>query len=184
VYSWNRLHAILADLFCIVTDIPNKDIALAIWNCVQSDSSQRKMLRAAAAKFPDDSFERDELLWILDSIDRHLANKRNDAIHAPLGINTKIVGDNDPEHSVNPDINSGSRRAKNLSVKSDILAEFRNYSNQSEQLADHAHALCGYIFWKDKVTEMPFPDRPILQESAPQKNHTGSARPQKAPKQS
>jgi hypothetical protein len=45
--SWNALQESFAELFCIVTGMPNNRIPSAIWHSIRSDKTQRDILTAA-----------------------------------------------------------------------------------------------------------------------------------------
>jgi hypothetical protein len=136
VYAWNDMQEKLVGLFCAVTKIPTSAIPKAIWHSTPSDLAQRNMLRAATEVNPAiNDAEREDILWLLNKINRSLSVKRNDAIHAPLIFWTNALG-----ISVEPSDYSLSPRAQSLKGK-DILKEFTWYRQTAEALADYADAM-------------------------------------------
>lgn len=93
IYGWNHLQEELANLFWRVTGIKNGAIPFAIWHSTPSDHNQRMMLRAATeVTYARNKEAREAIIWLLDRIDNSLRHKRNDAIHAPLVLNTDALG--------------------------------------------------------------------------------------------
>lgn len=90
VYSWNKLQAVLGDLFLAVTKTEHA-MGQAIWHSITSDSAQRNILRASVKASLDPFFAtdrcpvREDILWILEIAD-HIASERNDAVHVPFDI--------------------------------------------------------------------------------------------------
>jgi hypothetical protein len=92
--SWNTFQEELGRIFAEVIGVPRR-VALAVWYSTRSDRSQRAMLKAAVAasegggwnaRFPK---AREDLLWLLGEANK-LAEDRNDAIHAPIAIETDV----------------------------------------------------------------------------------------------
>ncbi|HWX76078.1 MAG TPA: hypothetical protein VNY32_01305 [Candidatus Acidoferrales bacterium] len=121
VHHWNQLQERLGKLFAAVTG--KGKVALAIWYAPLSDRTQRDMLTAAIKQTSDDEWNRysstakADILALVSEADS-IADRRNDAIHAPvsLAINKrKLV--------VIPIYFHGNRRALKLRDK-DIITEF------------------------------------------------------------
>ena len=87
--EWNGLHDLFAKIFAAIVGPSNTNIPLAVWNSVTSDSSQRRMLDAAASSWvkfhPNESVVFNEIKWLLDRSGA-LSEKRNNAIHAPMRV--------------------------------------------------------------------------------------------------
>lgn len=90
VYSWNKLQAVLGELFLAITKI-ERTMGQAIWHSITSDSAQRNILRVSVKASVDPFFStdrcpvREDILWILEMAD-HIASERNDAVHVPFDI--------------------------------------------------------------------------------------------------
>jgi hypothetical protein len=137
VFEWNRLHENLCELFGDFGR--HRGTAFAVWHSTPSDRTQREMLKAAIAA--DDSSEhlrskfRDDVLWLLEKMDR-LAARRNDAIHAPLiFVNHSATGGF--EVHIEPNDDSGNPRALQLLGKP-LLPEFKWYRDHLGRLASFA----------------------------------------------
>jgi hypothetical protein len=48
VMAWNEYHEIFGEIFAGLFTKSHAETSLAIWNCLDSDRTQRKLLRAAA----------------------------------------------------------------------------------------------------------------------------------------
>ncbi len=75
VFTWNNLHERLGDLFWAILGGHNGAVPLAIWHSIDSDRTQRKVLKAAtvAAVFVRKDLERnaqcrDDILWLIKRI--------------------------------------------------------------------------------------------------------------------
>jgi hypothetical protein len=177
VYAWNQLQDHLSELFWAVTGITNGAIPLSIWNSVQSDRSQRHMLRVAAQaradaaldKFPHSTLGK-EIIWLLCEVDK-LANQRNNIVHSPYILVTWPA----PMRLI-PVTFRGNRLAKNLKNK-DLLNEFRWGTATAVALAIYTRQLTRCI----RAALAPLPDRPRLPnrgEKSRQKRATRRSRPQ------
>jgi len=179
VLAWNAMHDLLAELFWVVTGIPNGKIPLDIWHSIKNDWSQRDILRATTnAAFAGESGEhrriREEIKWLLDRINS-LAEQRNNAIHAPLIF---VRQSTDPSvGTIIPATFFGNPRAKNL-VGKDLLKEFNWYRQMAVVLGSHALRLKFYL---RKVEGAPWPDRPLL-PSLGQKNALRDPHPRRKTK--
>jgi hypothetical protein len=157
VHEWNHLQEDLGKLFCMVAGIDHR-IGLAIWNSLASDRGQRDMLRATI-----EAAERDEewsekfpkakagIEWLLGEADR-IADRRNDAIHAPCSI---VAGEGDFEIIAVSFF--GNKRAKKLRGK-DILREFSWYESSAEALKQHVRD----VIFALSDARVPWPSKPRM----------------------
>ena len=154
VAEWNFLHDSLAYLFWQTTGIFNGSIPLAIWNSTNSDLSQRKMLKAVAEeRYAHDKSPREEILWLISKIDTALANRRNDATHAPVATRYSKG-----EVSIVPVDDAGNPRAKGL-VGKDVIKEIVWYRKMAAVLNEYAIDLHSALV-PDKGRSLP--PRPLL----------------------
>jgi len=151
-HSWNHLHEELGKVFCAVTQL-ELTIGMAIWHGLRSDAGQRDILKGAveaAARDPEwvdlHPGAEDGVLY-LTSKTQGLANKRNDAIHAPCDVIP--AGD----FEIRPITFFQNQRAQSLRGK-DILKEFEWYERTADALRRHAtecrFALDGQLPWPDE----------------------------------
>lgn len=134
-HSWNHLHEELGKVFCALTGL-DLSIGMAIWHSLKSDRSQRDILEGAlnsaacssewTERFPS---AKKGVLYLLNEIN-NLADRRNNAIHAPCTI---IPGDIE----IVPLTFFGNERARRLHGK-DILEEFTWYEKSADALKAHA----------------------------------------------
>ena len=135
-HAWNYLQEALGHLFTQVTGFGSK-IPYAIWYSSNNDRTQRQMLRAAIEALPEDHWgsrlprARDDIIWLIDEADK-VANKRNDAIHAPCSITISARG-----FEITPEYFFGNPRARSLKKKN-ILKEFAWYELSAETLTRFA----------------------------------------------
>jgi len=155
-HAWNHLHEELGKVFCAVT---NADLSLgmAIWHSLKSDRSQREILKgalASAAQSEDWNREHpgaaDGILDLLKEVDK-LADRRNNAIHAPCDV---IPGG---DFQIVPITFFGNDKAERLRGK-DILKEFDWYQRTANLLRRYA--------WDSRLAldarMMTWPDKPKL----------------------
>jgi hypothetical protein len=156
-HSWNSLHEQLGVIFAYMILPATITIPLAIWYSTNNDRSQREMLRAAnrawvvrnKSKFQKMS---NELVWLLNEADK-LADKRNDALHAPLSI---LMDTSTFEFWVEPNYFWGNPRARKLEGK-DLRLEFKKYRAQIRCLNDYAVRIHLHL-----ASLTPLPERPSL----------------------
>jgi hypothetical protein len=174
VFAWNKLQDNLAALFWFITGIPNGIIPFAIWNTIESDRTQRKMLEAAtkaavsalnAKEELKNTRVKDDILWLIHQTDS-LADQRNDAIHSPYWF---VIGPG-PMTMVPNDFQSHPR-AKKLKMKLEhktLLEEFKWCNESADALATFAKRLTMSL----RNQEIAWPDRPKLpnrgQKKSPQ----------------
>jgi hypothetical protein len=135
-HAWNHLQEELANLF---SDLTHTDhLGLALWHSLKSDRSQRDLLEAALKYFAQDEdwtarYPRanDDITWLLNETNK-LADKRNDAIHAPI-----TMGIRTGELEIVPFSFYGNPRAKKLLGKQ-ILREFEWYERCADTLRKFA----------------------------------------------
>jgi hypothetical protein len=158
VHAWNHVQLELSILFGQVVGL-DKSMAEALWDKLTSDRSQRNMLRAAvqvlasdddwAAKFPK---AEEGLKWLLDEADR-IADRRNNAIHAPCSI---VAGDESDFEIIAVSFH-GNRRAKKLRGK-DILQEFGWYEACADALRRHVRE----VQFALSDARVPWPEKPCM----------------------
>lgn len=153
--AWNQLQESLGELFSSVVRIEAADdlgIIRTIWNSMESDRAQRKMIRAALnrlANHEEISIEAHmQIKWLLDEADK-LSDDRNDAIHSPLESLTgsvtlaPVIGRPSVSTThVRPQSRSGHPRAKKLAGKN-LLDEFRRCRDTALVLSKH----CTVVRW-------------------------------------
>ena len=163
---WNHMQEGIGLLFCQLTGL-SKTVGMAIWYSTPSDRSQREMLRAAVGAMPDDFWEKFhapsakvDMLWLLSQANS-LADRRNDAIHAPVsaGIIDGIVQIEAFKYHGNP-------RAQKLYGK-EVLNELAWYRHSAATLFGFARTLNQaverLIAWPEK------PSMPALVQSKTRK---------------
>jgi hypothetical protein len=170
-HEWNHMQEELGKVFCIVSGLDNS-MGMALWHALKSDRSQRDLLDAAirtaasdeawAEKFPA---AEQGVVWLVKQVNI-LAERRNDAIHAPCSI---VPGEADLEIFAvsffsNP-------RAKNLRGK-DILQEFAWYEQCAETLKRHARELQAAL----ADAHLPWPERPQLPTQGQKSAHRDQRR--------
>ncbi|MCP3475219.1 hypothetical protein NLM33_33385 [Bradyrhizobium sp. CCGUVB1N3] len=127
-HSWNHLHEELGKLFCSVTGLELHH-GMAIWHKLKSDRSQRDILKGAidaraqetdwVAKRPSVTAAINDLLHETNS----LADRRNNAVHAPCSI---ALHGNRKDFEIVPVTFFGNDKAKRL-IGKDIIEEFKWY---------------------------------------------------------
>jgi len=157
-HAWNHLHEALGQLFWATLGVQNGAIPLAVWYSSTSDHAQREMLRAAIAaasgqprfaKFPS---AREDVSWLLKEVDK-IRGIRNDAIHAPIGIQRESEG-----FSVVPWSHMGNPRAKALLSK-DLVKEYEWSSRKAGTLSGFAYLMSSSLWFP---TTHGWPKRPKL----------------------
>lgn len=143
-FSWNRLHDNLSVLFNCIVSSPSPGLGQAVWFSLDSDFSQRLMLKAALKLAVQLSNEqRDDVSWVMTQIDDSLRHKRNDALHAPL-IVVRGIRDDALASWIEANINSKSPRAKAL-LNKDLMDEFTEYGVFADGLATYVGAMANYL---------------------------------------
>jgi hypothetical protein len=154
--NWNYLQEALAQLLVLITGIKDH-VALAIWHSTSNDRAQREMLRAAidavSPGWENTKFAtaQADLIWLLNNADT-LAEKRNNAVHAPCipsigGEGVEIV----------PFVIYRNPRAKKL-INKDILVEFAWYEKSTEAMISFARQAESAF----RADNNPWPDRPQM----------------------
>ena len=158
--EWNALQDNLATIFAALMSPDNINIPLAVWNSTPSDRTQRDMLRAALASWKLFNAKKEsvveEIIWLLNETDK-LANKRNDALHAPLNI---LLNVDTLEFSIEPNYWQNNPRAKNLKGKN-VLSEFAKYRAQAGCLGQYAIQIWMHL----RKSLKTLPQRPKLPTS-------------------
>jgi hypothetical protein len=151
-HEWNHLHEELGKVFCAVIGL-DLSIGLAAWHSLNSDRSKRKMLRdTIRATSSNEDWQNkhpgayDGVIYLISETDK-LAERRNDAIHAPC---TAMPW---RDFEVTPLTFFGNKRAKSLRGKQ-ILREFSLYEKTAAALKRHAtecrFALDAQVTWPER----------------------------------
>jgi hypothetical protein len=155
VASWNQLQERLGELFSAIVTKENPEIGFAIWHAAQNDRTQREMLKAAARAATEKALLTDQMgadiRWLLGRADE-FANKRNDAIHAPVAFFT----DQNDTHLMTEYI-YGNPRAHHLKGKN-LVDEFSWCERNVTELSGYA-LRCA--FWL-RNRSLPWGERPKL----------------------
>jgi hypothetical protein len=167
-HAWNHLQEELGQLFCFLT---NTDaVGLTIWHALKSDRSQRDLIEAALRSLAEGEdwvkeFPRAQadISWLLLETNK-LADRRNDAIHAPCTV-SNAHGD----FEMIPLSFHGNPRARKLRGKQ-IVNEFQWYGETANVLKSFARHLCvglnrsPYISWPDRPRMPTLRQDPIHKE--------------------
>jgi hypothetical protein len=161
--AWNEYHELLGDLFASLFTKSHYNTTLAIWHCLDSDRTQRKLLRTAAETYLSQRIDkkgRDELLWLLNKTDTVLSQVRNVGIHAPL---SDLIGVHNVQSLV-PIRSPGNRNAKQLEGRY-VLKEYAHYEQQIRKMNEFAYGL------RFKLSlghaDDPWPERPRISARPP-----------------
>ena len=160
--AWNYLHENLRVLFWFV--LGQSGVPIAIWEKLSNDRLQRDILNTAvkAGAFEKkDKRLTDDVLWLLKKTGK-LADRRNNAVHAPL---TTLTGTISGITTVEPIHWFGNKRAKGL-VGKDIVWEI-------EWCAEWAHSLSVFasaLFLCMNPSDRPWPERPSPPSHPPHSN--------------
>lgn len=166
--AWNEYHELLGSLFANLFTRSHYTTTLAIWHCLDSDRTQRKLLRAAAETYLGERIDKkglEELLWLLNKTDTLLSQQRNVGIHAPLDA----LFEADGCHKLFPVPGPGNRNAKQLDGR-DVLKEYAHYEEQIKKMKDFALGLAcklGLARYMDDYTDHPWPVRPRITARPP-----------------
>jgi|SRR5580704_11853201 hypothetical protein len=125
--AWNALHDQLGQIFSQIVTPARPNISIAIWYSTPSDRTQRDMLKDAylAVGAIDSKIHpkaKEDIKWLIDQV-QCLADRRNDAIHAPISIGRSVASG---EMIIKPDIFYGNPRARKL-YRKELLPELRWY---------------------------------------------------------
>jgi hypothetical protein len=175
--SWNRLHDNLGEIFSQIVSPQYPFVSLRIWHSIMSDRTQREMLKIAyqtkgaldTKRFPQ---AEDSLKWLIGEAQK-LADRRNDAIHAPFRVGIQVF--NDFKIIVEPDTGHENPRAKKLEGK-DVLSELKFYRASSDTLLEYSTAISRSFF-----LDAPWPQKPTMPTLSPCRNHKATRR-KNAPK--
>jgi hypothetical protein len=152
VIAWCQLCEELGLLFAEVSG--NGTVALAAWHQVQSDRTQRAMLRAAVESSLDEKPNvRKYLLWALGQI-QSMEDGRNNAVHAPVELVLDTAG-----ISFVPMDATGNPRSEKLKDK-DLAVEFRRYQRNADVLCSFIRTL--RTLARPGVDASQLPPRPQL----------------------
>ncbi len=158
--AWNEYHEQLGYLFARFFTKSHYNTALAIWHCLDSDRTQRRLLRSAAATHLSwNTKGLEELNWLLNKTDHVIAMQRNVGIHAPLSA----LFDVDGTEKLLPVPGPGNRNAKQLDGK-EVLAEYAHYELQIRRISEFASAL-RFKLVEGRYSKGPWPTRPKISSS-------------------
>jgi len=162
--AWNEFHELLGSLFANLFTKSHYLTTLAIWHCLDSDRTQRKLLRAAAETYLGQRIDKkglEELLWLLNKTDTLLSQQRNLRIHAPLNA----LFEADGGHKLLPVPGPGNRNAKQLDGR-DVLKEYSHYEEQIKKMKDFAFGL-RFKLTVAGSSDDPWPERPRITARPP-----------------
>ena len=167
IYEWNRLQEALGELFAAIVTPKHHTLGVSIWHSSRSDRAQRDMLSAARVSLAKklEAKAADDIKWLLDRV-IELADKRNDAIHAPL----VFVFESDALRLV-PLSFLGNPRAAKLDNKN-LLEEYNWYRDQASTLAWFAENIRYAITVPEQFA---WPDRPDLPTRSPKRKPKANA---------
>jgi hypothetical protein len=141
------------ELFSRIVNDDNINIPLAVWYSTPSDRTQREMLRAAVNAFGALNTKKrptakDDIKWLLNQCDQ-LADRRNDALHAPL-----VISGSRKTIEILPYYFFGNPRALKLKDKN-ILDQVGWYRATAETLRGYALSLWFHLGQQDSWPEKP-----------------------------
>lgn len=155
--AWNEYHELLGQLFSELFTRSHGETALNIWHCLDSDRTQRKLLRSAAETYLAwNKKGLEELKWLLNKTDTLLSAQRNVGVHAPLNALFEQNGIG----LLLPVPGPGNRNAKQLDGK-DVLKEYAHYEQQLRKMYDFAYAL-RFKLTAGRHTDDSWPERPRI----------------------
>lgn len=163
VFEWNRLHESMGELFADLLFPLDRDVAFAIWHSNPNDRAQRRLLGHTLDAIKEISFPslRQDIKWLLGELDDE-ANRRDDAIHAPL-IFVNHAADGGFDVHIEPSDQTYSPRALGLLKRSHPpLQQFMWYRDHLAKLASFAGHLHSAIIFSDRDPPFPWPDKPAL----------------------
>lgn len=171
--AWNALHDEMAAAFLFLMRHGHGPALLAIWNAIENDRLQRRILRdASKAQFAgtaDRAEIADAVSWLVTEADK-LSDARNNAVHAPIEAWASVI---DPSrHTVEPAILHDNPRAKKLRERQDVLSELTWIRETAIQLQQYCAAL-KYCF---PPNDAPLPDKPRLPNRGQKSRHKGGQR--------
>lgn len=136
-YHWNSIHQNFMLIWAILLNL-EAQTAKTIWHSIESDRTQRGLLKAAIA-VNSDSELLTQLKKIADWLDHKGQALRNGATHAPLKFEPEETG-----YEVRPDVNGGSKNAKTLSGKegaNSLPTSMANLNAGFERISTHVALL-------------------------------------------
>jgi hypothetical protein len=161
--AWNEYHELLGELFAGMFTRSHWETSLSLWHCLDSDRTQRKLLRAATETYLHwNKRGQEELRWLLNKTDTILAQQRNVGVHAPLMSLWEIDG----SHKILPLAMMGNRNAKQIEGK-DILQEYAHYERQIRKMYGFALGLKVKVGFHGRDPDASWPKRPQISGSAP-----------------
>jgi hypothetical protein len=160
--AWNALQDEMAAMFWMLLGQDKGLEALAVWNVVENDRLQRKMLRELARitlleKGECDAKQKqkmDDVEWLLKKADK-LSGSRNDIVHSPLLSLTDVT--DDKSSAVSPLTLNRNPRAIELSKK-DLMSEIHWCRDTATVLLTYCRSLKFRVIYGAN----PWPARPQL----------------------
>lgn len=136
-HAWNELHENLCSLFVQLSMI-DQGVGASIWFSLQSDRSQRNLIRAVLGapvldeRWPQFPTLQKDVATLL-KLANQVADYRNNALHSPFMM--ALVGSDDAATFLpSPETFMGNPRAQALSDK-DLAAEFAWYARSASHLS-------------------------------------------------
>ena len=155
IFAWNWLQVWLFKLFWILVDPDNHALAYGTWHTIQSDSTQREMVRAAARARLNIKGKRyllNHVLWILKQADM-LATFRNDRAHAAM-----LFGG---FSSLKPDTISTRKQVLDRLQTEPPEKQWRRVRDDLWGLGYFTNSVAMEI-WKPSPMRLPLPRRPRI----------------------
>ncbi len=160
--AWNALQDEMAAMFWMLLGQDKGREALAVWNVVENDRLQRKMLCELARitlleKEECDAKQKqkmDDVKWLLTEANK-LSDSRNDILHSPLLSLTDIA--DEKSSSVSPLTINRNPRAIKLSKK-DLMSEIHWCRDTATVLLTYCQSLKFRVIYGAD----PWPARPQL----------------------
>jgi hypothetical protein len=158
IIAWSFIHARLIYLFDAVTQMPNGQVAWAVWHSHKSDTGQRTMLLdAAEIALADDREALDHVDALMEIIDKWAAG-RNDAVHAyyDLVADDRLI----------PDTIVGPRRTHRM-AKEDLQTQFTKTLRRLRQIEAAVRTIEACVRMGKDRKHRPWPRIPLPPNDKP-----------------
>lgn len=160
--AWNEYHELLGELFAGMFTRSHWETSLSLWHCLDSDRTQRRLLRAAGETYlRSNKRAQEELRWLLNKTDTILAQQRNVGVHAPLMSLWEIDG----SHKISSPYFDGQPQSQTNSGQ-DILQEYAHYERQIRKMYGFALGLKVKVGFHGKDRTAAWPERPRITGSS------------------
>ena len=156
-HAWNFLHERLGQLFLAILE-GEPQVSAAIWYSTENDRTQRWMLLLAAKASPKLRTKEgvlDAIEWLHERC-TSLADRRNDAIHAPCALWLGATPDGNPVMGASYIF--GHPRAQKLKGKA-IIDEFLSCERIAEELTRFTLKVESHLHSPERF---PLPSKPAI----------------------